>query len=85
MLRTSLIVALGRTGYPPVLNESRRLVREYFEHPLNNTIPVELRAAVYATALAFGDNATLEQFLEVGKMEKNSRKYCSCVLQCEIV
>lgn len=67
MLRTSLIVALERTGYPPVLNESRRLVREYFEHPLNNKIPVELRAAVYTNALAFDDNATLEQFLAIVK------------------
>ena len=67
MLRTSHIVALGSTGYPPVLNESRRLVREYFEHPLNNKILVELHAAVYTNALAFDDNATLEQCLAIGK------------------
>ena len=86
MLRTNLIIALGRTGYLPLLTS--HVVWSASTSSIRwTTIPVELHAAVYATAIAFGENATLEQFLEVGKYGEEFEKIlflCTSMWDCLI-
>lgn len=63
MLRSLVVRVMGRNGHPHAIEEAKKQFKSHCAG--GEQIPADLRAPVYQTVLAHGDEATFEEMLKV--------------------
>ena len=80
MLRSLVIGQLGHYDDMDTIKEAQKRFADYCSN--GGSLPADLKAAVFSTCLANGDNSTFDQLLKVGCLSVSDTISCHHISFC---